>query len=80
MEKCHWEKIDGFSSIDEFRRFQKWMSNQVFEGMSKPVSTKESYAGENLTEEWYVCTSCNSTWRLVKPDPGYFNGVFCRVL
>lgn len=79
MEECHWDEIDGFNSPSEFNRFRKWMDDQVSMGLSKQVPVTNFYAGENLSETWFMCTDCGMTWRLVEPDPGYFNGIFCRV-
>lgn len=79
MPQCHWEEINEFRSPSEYSRFRKWMEKQVSKGMSKPTEVEKYYAGENLSESWYVCADCETIWRLVEPDPGYFNGVFCIV-
>ena len=78
MKKCHWEEIDGFRSIIEFKKFLEWINRQVESGTATKTKVKKSFFGEPMEgeEEWYVCSDCGSIWHLVYPDPGYFPGVF----
>lgn len=71
---CHWEKIDGFRSIIEFKRFSIWLKEQVQKGNALELPIKSSYGGEMLDEKWIQCSDCGAVWRLVSPDPGYFDG------
>ena len=67
------EKIDGFHSIGEFERFQRYIDGLLKDGdlFEVPVHTK--YAG--FIERWYKCSGCQQTWRLVYPDFP-FKGIF----
>lgn len=76
---CHWEEIESFRSPSEFNRFVGWIEEQILTGEATEIPVENRYAGEMITERWFVCTDCQSTWRLVYPDPGYFSGLFCLV-
>ncbi|MGD2092634.1 MAG: hypothetical protein PVH61_41090 [Candidatus Aminicenantes bacterium] len=72
----HWEKIDGFRSNDEFKRFLEWISEQEKAGYAEKIPVKEPYSGSVLFDEkWYQCKTCGAKWRLVAPDPP-FDGIF----
>lgn len=70
------EKIDGFHSIGEFERFQLYIENLVTNGdlIEKPV--KKAYGG--FKEQWFKCSVCSQTWRLVHPDFP-FTGIWDKV-
>lgn len=76
---CHWEKIESFRSQSEFNRFVDWIEAQVTIGRAAESVVESHYAGEMISERWFVCLECHSKWRLVYPDPGYFSGLFCLV-
>ncbi|MEH0075991.1 hypothetical protein V6L76_17570 [Pannonibacter sp. Pt2] len=76
---CHWEKIDGFRTLNELERFITWIEGQIQVGNAYEVPVDCRYAGEMMPERWFVCKDCQSKWRLVFPDPGYFSGLFCLV-
>ena len=73
---CHWENIDTFRSLNEFESFVAWMENQMETGRAIEVSVEKKSAGKMISERWFSCTNCQSKWRLVYPDPGYFSGSF----
>lgn len=76
---CKWEEIDDFRSLSEFNRFVGWIEERVYAGDATEVPVENRYAGEMISERWFVCADCQSKWRLVYPDPGYFSGLFCLV-
>lgn len=76
---CHWEEIGSFRSQGEFNRFVRWIEDQVKAGYAAEIPVENRYAGEMISERWFVCTDCQSRWRLVYPDPGFFSGLFCLV-
>lgn len=73
---CHWEEIASFHSWHEFELFVDWIEKQVKAGRAIEVPVEDRYAGEMISERWFVCADCGSVWRLVYPDPGYFSGLF----
>ena len=84
---CPWEEVDGFSSLAEFRSFERWMTGQVSGGLARQVPTASPYrpetgsAGEAviLAEVWYQHLQSREVWRLVWPEPP-FGGLFIRVV
>jgi hypothetical protein len=60
------EKIDGFDSIWEFERFQKYIATLINSNDLRSIRVQKKYDGG--IEEWYRCTGCNTIWRLVFPD------------
>lgn len=70
------EEIDGFHSIWEFERFQKYIEGLVKDGDLVQVPVKKYYAG--FPEEWYRCKECPQIWRLVHPDFP-FKGIWGRI-
>lgn len=81
--RCPWEEVDAFTSLVEFRSFERWMLGQVSGGMARqvPVAIPYRHDGEVgfvLAEVWYVHLQSRETWRLVWPEPP-FDGMFKRV-
>jgi hypothetical protein len=82
---CPWEQVDGFSSLAEFRSFERWMTGQVSGGLARQVPAASPYrldAGDGtviLAEVWYVHLQSREVWRLVWPEPP-FGGLFIRVI
>ena len=76
---CHWKEIENFRSPNEFNRFVCWIEEQVKTGSATEILVESRYAGEMIAERWFVCANCQSKWRLLYPDPGYFSGSFCLV-
>ena len=74
--KCHWEEIDSFRSHTEFTRFITWIDGQVRNGNATEVTSLDYSAGKSISERQFVCMECQSIWRLMYPDPGYFAGAF----
>lgn len=60
------EEINGFKSILEFERFQRYITGLVEDGELVEVTVKNYYAG--FHEQWFKCKSCSTIWRLVYPD------------
>ncbi|VBB09669.1 Hypothetical protein LUCI_4967 [Lucifera butyrica] len=60
------EEINGFYSIYEFERFQKYLEGIVRTGDMKEVPVQEYYA--TFQEKWFECDNCSQIWRLVYPD------------
>ncbi|MDR2087766.1 MAG: hypothetical protein LBP73_00230 [Clostridiales Family XIII bacterium] len=60
------EKIEGFCSMGEFERFQRYINGILEDGNLIEVPVKSKYAG--FVEQWYKCSDCEQTWRLVHPD------------
>lgn len=79
---CPWEEVDGFTSLVEFRSFERWMLGQVSGGLARqvPVVIPYRHAGVGLlpVEVWYVHLMSRQTWRLVWPEPP-FDGIFQRI-
>lgn len=69
------EEIDGFHSIWEFERFQRYVEELVKNRDLVEVSVQKKYAG--FPEQWYQCNSCNQIWRLIHPDFP-FKGIWDR--
>ena len=73
---CAWEPIDSFNSLAEYRRFQRWMDDQIASGVASTVAVSKPYSGSELWDEhWYECLEDHRVWRLVGPDPP-FRGIF----
>ena len=75
---CPWEAVDGFTTLAEFRSFERWMLGQVSAGMARQVPVGTPYGERVLPETWYLHLKSRQVWRLVWPDPP-FSGVFIRV-
>jgi hypothetical protein len=87
---CPWEEVDGFSSLAEFRSFERWMTGQVSGGLARQVPAASPYrpapgsggGGDEtviLAEVWYLHLQSREVWRLVWPEPP-FGGLFIRVI
>jgi hypothetical protein len=79
---CPWEEVDGFTSLVEFRSFERWMVGQVSGGLARQVPVASPYRhgdGELLLAEvWYLHLQSRETWRLVWPEPP-FDGIFKKI-
>jgi hypothetical protein len=81
---CPWEEVDSFSSLVEFRSFERWMIGQVSGGLARQVPVGVPYRhgdGDGtliLAEVWYLHLQSRETWRLVWPEPP-FDGIFKRI-
>lgn len=76
MKKCYWYKIENFTSLNEFKRFESWIAEQIKIGKASKISVESNYLGASTFEEkWYLCIDCGLKWRLVAPDPP-FEGLF----
>jgi len=70
MKDCPWERIDGFQSPGEVKRFLNWISEQVATGQAREVPVESPYLGQNTMEEkWFVHLDSGQVWRLILPDP-----------
>jgi hypothetical protein len=85
--RCPWEEVDGFTSLVEFRSFERWMLGQVSGGMARQVPVASPYLPDGgdggdgvliLAEVWYLHLQSRETWRLVWPEPP-FDGVFKKI-
>ena len=78
---CPWEEVDGFTSLAEFRSFERWLTGQVSAGLARqvPVGSPYPYAGSGQdgtpVEVWYLHLQSRQTWRLVVPELP-FDGIF----
>jgi hypothetical protein len=76
MSNCPWEAIDGFHSINKFKRFEAWLADQVHAEIAIEIPVSMPYFGiTGLSEKWFKHLESNSVWRLVRPD-GPFTGLF----
>jgi len=66
--KCDVRPAGRFESWDDYDQFFRWLANSdAF--VQVPVLNPHSNVG--LTETWYRCKTCGSSWRLVEPDPPF---------
>jgi hypothetical protein len=76
---CPWEEVDGFTSLAEFRSFERWLLGQVSGGLARQVPVGSPYGHSDrdiiLVEVWYLHLQSRQTWRLVWPEPP-FDGIF----
>jgi hypothetical protein len=77
------QEIKEFSSITEYDRFKKYLSERLSEGEIEEIEPKEYYQEKNLWGEnkdrWFKDCSSKGVWRLVPPDfpfKGFFEKVF----
>jgi hypothetical protein len=79
---CPWEEIDGFSSLAEFRSFERWLIGQVSGGLARQIPVASAYrhgeSGIVLVEVWYLHLQSREAWRLVWPEPP-FDGIFKKI-
>jgi hypothetical protein len=71
------EDIDGFQSIGEFERFQKFTNELAIEKELLEIHVRDQYF-QGLEEQWYQCTKCSQIWRLVHPDYP-FTGLWTKI-
>jgi hypothetical protein len=66
---CPWDEVDGFTSLAEFRSFERWLTGQVSGGLARQVPVGSPYlVGDGspvLVEVWYIHLPSRQTWRLV---------------
>lgn len=60
------EAINGFYSIAEFERFQRYIDRLLKDGDLIEIPVQEKFAG--FDEQWYKCAACEQIWRLIHPD------------
>jgi hypothetical protein len=73
---CNWESIEGFNGTSEVIRFQKWINDQIRDGVAVHIAVESRYSGSTIFQEsWFRHTASETIWRLVLPDPP-FDGVF----
>lgn len=70
------EEINGFFSIGEFEKFQKYIEGFTKDGDLIEIPVQKYYAG--FPEKWYKCNKCLQIWRLVYPDFP-FKGIWEKV-
>lgn len=75
MNKCPWEKINGFQSPREFERFKQWISEQVDLEKAQEISVNSKLKGPYWHQRWFKHNQSGIVWRLVEPEPP-FTGVF----
>jgi hypothetical protein len=56
-----------FASWIDFGQFKDRLAVSPF----SPVPVAKPYLNVGLTESWHRCVLCQTTWRLVEPDPPY---------
>jgi hypothetical protein len=82
--RCPWEEVDGFTSLVEFRSFERWMLGQVSGGLARQVPVASPYTLDGgretiiLVEVWYLHLQSREMWRLVWPEPP-FDGIFKKI-
>jgi hypothetical protein len=63
------EEINGFETPGEYERFRKYIDEQVAGGALIKVEADSNYEkGLIYGGEWFKCTTCNETWRMIPPD------------
>lgn len=77
------QEIKEFSSITEYDRFIKYLSERLYEGEIEEIEPIEYYHGKKPWGEnkdrWFKDCSSESVWRLVPPDFP-FKGFFEKVV
>jgi hypothetical protein len=64
-----WEEIHGFQSPGEFKRFERYIENQVNSGEVVEVNPDPDYGkGEIYGGRWFKDLNTGEVWRLVPPD------------
>jgi 16S rRNA G966 N2-methylase RsmD len=67
---CGWEKINNFYSLLEFKRFVRWLDEQIVDGGAVEIEAENLYS-LNLEERWFKCLGNSEVWHLVYPDPPF---------
>ncbi len=62
------EEINGFNSLNEFNRFEKWLQNEILNLSFSEVPVQQYYCGVNFQERWFKVEQNGELWRLVYPD------------
>lgn len=62
------EEIDGFNSISEFERFQKYLADLVNKQELRKLRVKRIKKYYTRPVERYKCVVCYSIWKLEFPD------------
>jgi len=75
--KCHWERIYNFRSLSEFKRFEKWMCEQIAANEAIKLPVINPYLGQysGFDEKQFRHVASGKLWRLVWPDSP-FTGIF----
>lgn len=73
--RCPWEKIEGFISPGEFKRFERWMADQIEAGSAEEIPVDGESRDFYWRQRWFRHIGSDTVWRLADPDPP-FAGVF----
>jgi hypothetical protein len=71
-----WEEIRGFTSPGEYRRFLRYIEEQVSSGAARERPADAQYGkGMIFGGRWFQDVETGTVWRLVPPDPP-FQGIW----
>ena len=75
--KCPWERIYNFRSLSEFKRFEKWMFEQIAANEAIKLPVINPYLGQygGFDEKQFRHVASGKLWRLAWPDSP-FTGIF----
>ncbi len=69
MPGVDWFEIHGFSTLDEYQRFLRYLADQIEAGLVSEVEADPSYVrGCICGGRWFVYHETGEKWRLVEPD------------
>jgi hypothetical protein len=80
METNEWTPIHGFRSPHEYRSFVTCIDEQTKLGLVLEVEY-DATCGAVRTEgeRWFRNMETGEVWKLLVPDPGYFQGAWVPV-
>lgn len=73
MPDYPFEEIRAFNSPGEFKRFLRWIEEQVVAGRCEELTGHDHSIFLNQSRR-FRCISTGRIWKLSCPDPGYFPG------
>ena len=68
---CYWEKIEGFESYIEYKRFLDWINRQIELHIIEEIPAHARFMSFN--PRWFRCLETGEIWTLIPPD-GPFRG------
>ena len=67
-----WEEIHGFQTSGEYRRFVRYIEDQISAGYTDEVPVDPEYRrGLLYGGRWFKDVETGEVWRLVPPDPPF---------
>jgi len=77
-DDCNWEEIHAFNSLNEYRRFVRWIEEQVKFGVCEEI-LEPGIRSDEWRDRLFNCKRSSEVWKLSCPDPGYFPGSWLPV-